>query len=53
MSLKDILHELAGRVNATHLHDEIDALNGEPEAAAEADAEAPAEPEAEVKGKGK
>jgi hypothetical protein len=51
MSLKDILHELAGRANATHLHDEIDALNGEPEPEAAAEAEAPAE--AEVKGKGK
>ena len=37
MSLKDILHELAGRVNAGHLHDEIDAALPD---------EAPAEPEA-------
>jgi len=26
MTLKEILHELAGRVNAPHLHEEIDAL---------------------------
>jgi len=26
MSLKEILHELAGRVNAPHLHEAIDAL---------------------------
>ena len=30
MGLKDILHELAGRTNAPHLHEDIDAL---PEAA--------------------
>jgi hypothetical protein len=30
MNLKDILHELAGRVNASHLHDEIDALPDAP-----------------------
>ena len=36
MGLKDILHELAGRVNAPHLHDEIDDLpDAEPVAAAE------------------
>lgn len=50
MSLRDILHELAGRVNAPHLHDEIDTLpEPEPEPAAD-----PAEPEPEaepVKGK--
>jgi hypothetical protein len=39
MNLKDILHELAGRVNAAHLHEEIDALP---------DGDAPAEPEAEA-----
>jgi hypothetical protein len=26
MTLKEILHELAGRLGAHHLHDEIDAL---------------------------
>jgi hypothetical protein len=26
MNLKEILHELAGRVNAPHLHEHIDAL---------------------------
>jgi hypothetical protein len=31
MDLKEILHELAGRVNAPHLHDEIDALPDAPE----------------------
>jgi hypothetical protein len=29
MTLKDILHELAGRVNAPHLHEYIDALPDE------------------------
>ena len=28
MSLKDILHELAGRVNAPHLHEQIDGAVG-------------------------
>ena len=42
MSLKDILHELAGRVNAPHLHEQIDDLaEPEPEPAA-APAETPA-----------
>lgn len=50
VSLKDVLHELAGRANALHLHDAIDALpDDEPEPAAEP--EAPAEPEAKGKGK--
>ena len=31
MTLKEILHELAGRVNAGHLHEEIDALPDDPE----------------------
>ena len=45
MSLKDILHELAGRVNAGHLHEDIEALPddaapAEPEASADAPAKA-------------
>lgn len=49
MSLKDILHELAGRVNAPHLHEDIDALPGDEAPAEEAPADdAPAEPEAEA-----
>jgi len=42
MSLKDILHELAGRVNAGHLHEDIDALPDEAPAEPEASADAPA-----------
>ena len=36
MTLKDILHELAGRVNADHLHEHIDALPDDAPAKAKA-----------------